>query len=320
MSGLSSGHWFPILSSRELDKRPVAKTRFGARLVFWRTRSGEPVCLEDRCAHRGTALSLGRVRADSIECPFHGFRFASNGRCVRVPAEGADWKIPDHFRVGTRTIREADGYVWNWRGPAVAADELPPLPELQIVAGMHFGETHYTWNAHYTRAIENVLDYSHLPFVHRRSIGAFVRDPATRVRVEPRDGGFLFYQEKARKNDRQYVDFIYPNLWFNRVGKSFVMAATFVPVDDSRTEVYVRWYHRIPRPLHSLVDLWGTFSQYLVFNDDLPIVSSQRPANVDDADNDKLVPSDGGLVAYRRLRRSHQEELRAGHEQPRPAP
>jgi len=98
------------------------------------------------------------------------------------------------------------------------------------------------------------------------------------------------------------------------------MAATFMPIDAARTEVYVRWYHRVPRPLHPLVNLWGQLSQYLVFNDDLPIVSSQQPTNVDDADNDKLVPSDGGLVAYRRLRRSHQEELRASHQQMRRAP
>ncbi|MDP6449682.1 MAG: hypothetical protein QGH93_05985 [Gammaproteobacteria bacterium] len=97
------------------------------------------------------------------------------------------------------------------------------------------------------------------------------------------------------------------------------MAATFMPVDDSHTEVCVRWYHRMPRLLHPLVDLWGRISQHLVFDDDLPIVSSQRPISVDDADTDKLVPSDGGVVTYRALRRAHREELRAGPQRIRPA-
>lgn len=299
-----------MLSSRELRSRPVARTRFGERLVFWRTRAGDAVCMLDRCAHRGAALSLGALRGDTIECRFHGFRFASGGQCVRVPAEGDDWPIPPQLQVATKPVREASGYLWSWRGPAVPPDELPPLPNIDIVADMHFGEVSYVWHAHYTRAIENVLDYSHLPFVHKRNIGAFIRDPRTQVRVEPHDGGFLFHQEKNRKNERQFVDFVYPNLWFNKVGKSFVMASTFMPIDDERTDVYVRWYHRAPRLLHPLVDLWGRFSQFLVFDDDLPIVASQRPASVDDAGDDRLVPSDGGLVAYRKLRRNHQEELR----------
>lgn len=319
MTVFSSGHWYPVLSSRQLRKHPVARTRFGERLVFWRTRSGDAVCMPDRCAHRGAALSLGRVSDDAIECRFHGFRFGAAGQCLRVPAEGDDWEIPDQLRVPTRPVREADGYLWSWRGPAAAAADLPPLPRADLVKDMHFGEVSYLWNAHYTRAIENVLDYSHLPFVHRRSIGAFIRDPRTRVRVESRDGGFLFFLDKQRKNDRQYVDFVYPTLWFNRVGRTFVLAATFMPVDDQRTEVYVRWYHRVPRPLHPLVDLWGRFAQFLVFDDDLPIVASQQPANVDDAGGDRLVPSDAGVVAYRKLRRSHQQELRQEPRESRPA-
>lgn len=263
----------------------------------------------DRCAHRGAALSLGKVCDDAIECPFHGFRFAPDGRCVRVPAEGDDWPIPGHFRVDTWPVCECDGYVWTWRGPEVATAERPAPPRLDIVDDMHYGETHYEWNAHYTRAIENVLDYSHLPFVHRRSIGAFIRDPVTRVRIEMHDDGFLFFQDRDRNSDRQYVDFRYPNLWFNRVGNSYVMAATFMPVDDTHTEVYVRWHHRVPRLLHPLVNLWGRFSQYLVFNDDLPIVASQRPVNVDDASDDRLIPSDGGVVAFRKLRRIHRLQV-----------
>lgn len=265
--------------------------------------------MEDRCAHRGAALSLGKVCGDAIECRFHGFRFAHDGRCVRVPAEGDDWPIPGHFRVETWPVVEVDDYVWTWRGPNVAAADRPAPPGLDIVDGMYFGEIHYEWQAHYTRAIENVLDYSHLPFVHRKSIGAFIRDPVTRVRIENHDDGFLFFQERDRKSDRQYVDFRYPNLWFNRVGKNYLLGATFVPVDDTHTEVYVRWYHRVPRPFHPLVNVMGRFSQYLVFNDDLPIVASQRPANVDDAASDRLVPSDGGLIAFRKLRKLHQTQV-----------
>ena len=297
-----------MLSTRELKNRPVAKTRFGQALVFWRDTNGQPVCLDDRCAHRGAALSLGKVSGNAIECPFHGFRFDGTGQCIRVPAEGDDWTIPARFRVPEHRVRESGGYIWAWRGPEVATADLPRLPRQPILDGLKFGEARSTWNNHYTRCIENVLDYSHLPFVHRKNLGAFIRDPVTKVNVEPVDDGFRFYLV-GNDSERQFVEFTFPTLWANKIGKKYVLTTTFVPVDDTHTEVYVRWYHALPEILRPLSNLFGRLSQYIVFKDDLPIVASQRPANVDNAESDKLVPSDGGLVAFRKLRRIHQEEI-----------
>lgn len=313
---LSPGHWYPVLSSLELRDRLVAKTRFGLPLVFWRDANGRAVCLEDRCAHRGAALSLGKAVDGAIECSFHGFRYDGAGRCVRVPAEGDEWQIPEQLRVTAHTITEGGGYVWAWRGPDVARESLPALPRQPILEGLRYVESRSTWNAHYTRCIENVIDYSHLPFVHRRNIGAFIRDPVTKVDVKPFAGGFRFDLLGHKATGRQFVEFTYPTLWANKIGRKSVLVATFMPVDDRHTEVYFRWYHALPPILRPLMQLWGRFSQYLVFKDDLPIVASQLPANVDDpgvddAHADKLVPSDAGLVAFRKLRRDHRAEIRA---------
>ena len=307
---LSRGHWYPVLSTREIKARPVAKMRFGRRLVFWRGVENEVVCLEDRCAHRGAALSLGKVTDGAIECPFHGFCFDKHGKCIRVPAEGESWEIPEHFRVTAYPVREGGGYIWTWRGPDARTEDLPPLPRQTLLEDLDYGETRSIWNSHYTRCIENVIDYSHLPFVHRRNIGAFIHDPVTRVRVKPCDNGFRFYCGED-ESERQFVEYTFPTLWANKVGNKYVMAATFMPVDDTHTEVYVRWYHALPAWLRPAMNLWGRLSQYIVFKDDLPIVSSQQPANADDAGADKLVPSDAALVEFRKLRLAHQQEIRA---------
>lgn len=308
---LSKGHWYPILSSRELGKTPISRTRFGRSIVIWRNDAGRVAIMLDRCPHRGAALSQGRVRDGVIECPFHGFRYDTAGRCILVPAEGDDWQIPDQLRARTYSAREGAGYVWLWRGPKVAEDDLPSLPEQPLLAGLRYGETNYIWNAHYTRCIENVIDYSHLPFVHRKNLGAFIKNPRTRVLVKPFTGGFNFYMIGRDNFERQFVEFVYPTLWANQIGRNFVMSTTFVPVDDTHTDVYVRWYHRLPAVLDPLINLYGQISQFIVFKDDLPIVASQQPVNVDDATSDRLVPSDAALVAYRKLRRAHQEEIRA---------
>jgi phenylpropionate dioxygenase-like ring-hydroxylating dioxygenase large terminal subunit len=305
---LSSGHWYAVLSARELGSRPVGRMRFGERLVFWRDEAGRACCVRDRCAHRGAALSLGRVREGRIECPFHGFCYDRSGQCVRVPVERqAD--LAAGLRVEGFAVTESDGYVWLWRGPAEEPDRLPPAPPLAPVAGLAWGETHYPWEAHYTRCIENVLDYSHLPFVHRTTLGRRIRDPVCAVAVDPLPGGFRARMLRD-SSKRQFIELVYPNVWLNGFGGRFALGAAFVPVDDRHTETYVRWYHPPGlRAIQPLVDALGRLAQYLVFRDDLPIVASQQPRNVDSAaTSDRLVPSDAAIIEYRRLRRSYQQE------------
>ena len=185
----SKGSWWPVLASSELGKQPVGRTRFGERFVFWRD-GGRVVCMADQCPHRGAALSLGCVdaAAGTISCPFHGLAFAADGRCVKIPME-QDYAIPEGFGVRTLPAHEEDGYVWVWYGP-LPDGELPAVPRHPDTLDMRYGEATGTWHAHYTRCIENVCDFSHLPFVHKTTIGRFKKDWVISVEVEDVPGRF----------------------------------------------------------------------------------------------------------------------------------
>ena len=306
---VSSGHWYAVLSSRELAQAPVARQRFGQRLVFWRDADGVPGCLVDRCPHRGAALSLGQVVDGEIACPYHGFQFATDGRCLRVPAEGTEWDIPGHFRAAAMTIAESQDFIWLWRGPQVATAALPPVPQQPGIDELVWDECVQRWPAHYTRCIEGVIDHSHLPFVHRKTLGRRMRDPVTRIRVDDVPGGFRANLLEAG-GVRHHVDFTYPNIWTQQLIKGYAMSATFAPVDDSTTEVYCRVHHRLNfAPLRPLMRLWCRVSNYLVFHEDQAVLDSQLPRNADDAGDEKLVPSDAAILAFRRLRAAHGAEL-----------
>jgi phenylpropionate dioxygenase-like ring-hydroxylating dioxygenase large terminal subunit len=68
--------WYAILESNEIPKgKPVAVKRLGEMLVFWRTHDGQSACARDLCAHRGAALSRGKVHGDCVACPFHGLEY-----------------------------------------------------------------------------------------------------------------------------------------------------------------------------------------------------------------------------------------------------
>jgi phenylpropionate dioxygenase-like ring-hydroxylating dioxygenase large terminal subunit len=298
---ISTHHWYPVLSSRELGKRPAGRIRFGERLVFWRTADGTISCMSDVCPHRGAALSLGRVKQNSLACPFHGLEFATDGSCTHIPVE-TDQSLCAHLKVATQPVREAAGFIWIWRGSAPATDALPPFhPDL---ADKNYGESLSVWPAHYTRCIENVCDYSHLPFVHRTTIGLFKREYTTQVEIEDVPGGFRAHLLQQGKR-KQYLEFLYPNLWMLRVSGGNIMSAVFVPIDNSTTQVYGRTWHGLPMPgLRRLMDAYTRFSQFMVFREDWPIVASQLPGDVSKVTDEKLLPSDAPVVAYRKLHRA----------------
>ena len=297
------GSWWAVAASAELGKRPLGLTRFNEKLVFWRNGT-DVVCMRDRCPHRGAALSLGRINKKdcTLACPFHGLEFGADGRCTHVPVE-SDYNIPPDFGVQTYPVREADGYIFLWRGPV--PDELPELPVHHDTIGMGHGDSSGIWHAHYTRCIENVCDFSHLPFVHRTTIGLFKKDWVTSIRMQDVVGGFRAHLLENGKQ-LQSFEFLYPNRWLLRLSPNFMQGLVFAPIDDQNTFVYGRtWYRPAIPGMKWLMDPYTRFSQFMVFREDWPIVASQDPGDVLEATDEKLLPSDAPVMAYRKLHRSH---------------
>lgn len=110
--------WYVVAWSTEVGRDPVSRRVGDDPLVLFRTQDGTAVCLTDRCAHRGYPLSAGRVVDDPVECGYHGFTFAGDGACTRVPGQST---IPGKARVRAYPLHEKDGWVWVWTG-------APPSP------------------------------------------------------------------------------------------------------------------------------------------------------------------------------------------------
>ncbi|MDP6436111.1 MAG: aromatic ring-hydroxylating dioxygenase subunit alpha [Gammaproteobacteria bacterium] len=300
----STGNWFPVISTRELRDKPLAKKRFGQALVFWRDSKGRAVCMRDICPHRGAKLSPGHIKDDVITCPFHGIEFDSQGHCARIPPEG-ERPIPDDFCVQTLTCFESGEYIWLWTGSDVDALSLPEPPRHSDMDGLPYGESTSIWPAHFTRCIENVCDFSHLPFVHRTTIGMFRSETQSNVEIEEIDQGFRAYLIEENK-PAQCLEFLYPNLWMLKISSGFPMTAMFAPVDEHTTEVYGRTVYRSDFPgKRILMDLYTRISQFLVFREDWPIVAGQWPIDVKDVAGEKLLPSDAPVIAYRKLLHAH---------------
>ncbi|WP_293028116.1 aromatic ring-hydroxylating dioxygenase subunit alpha [Pandoraea sp.] len=314
-----SEHWYPVLQSRELGRKPLGVERFGRRLVFWRTEDGRAHAHPDRCPHLGAQLSRGAVDRDCLSCPFHGFAFDAQGQCRRIPAIGRQGKIPKGMALEAFAVREAHGLLWLWWGaPREVYPELPFFPELDD--GWRYGTETVEWPVHYTRAIENQLDVAHLPFVHRTTIGAGGRSLVEGPYIESDDHGIRVWVTNAAdvgQSPRTLAElataaagappglhFRFPALWLLNLGERQKNMIAFVPVNESTTRYYLRFYHRVRNPLlaRPLEFIMGLSNRFIL-NQDRRVVVTQTPRDSAHAEQDRLIGADRAIIEFRRWHR-----------------
>lgn len=163
--------WYVAARSAELEAgRLLPRFLLGDPVVMYRTEDGHPVALVDRCIHRQMPLSMGRLRGDRLECGYHGLTYDPDGSCVRVPGSK---RISDRVRVQAFPLTEGHGLVWIWMGYPDGADpELIPDHHWYTADGWSTASGTLHMNARTQLLNENLLDLSHLSFLHPDSIGS----------------------------------------------------------------------------------------------------------------------------------------------------
>ena len=311
--------WYAVLESHEVKRgKPVGVTRMGEKMVFWRDQGGNVVAQSDLCPHRGVALSAGELKGDCIMCPFHGFRFDSSGRCTVIPANGKNTPVPKAFQVKTYPTHEANDFIFiYWGKPAGDIGKPPWLtdigPEFSYASGVD------RWNTHYSRAIENQLDTPHVPFVHATTIGRGAGtiadgpwvewDAVDRFRViplyRPDDGSAAIHADQKSAPEKEFhLEFIFPNLWQNYLSEKARVMLAFVPVDEENTVIYFRQYQKFVRTpgVRTLVNKLSVPLNRLILHQDRRVVLTQLPKITSLRMGEKLIPSDGPIIEYRRQR------------------
>ncbi|MGA8615209.1 MAG: aromatic ring-hydroxylating dioxygenase subunit alpha [Xanthobacteraceae bacterium] len=167
-------YWYPVLQSEELQpKRPLGFMALGEALVAWRDAQGRPHVMRDKCPHRAAKLSAGRVLDGALQCAWHGLRFDGTGKCVMIPWEPDESKIPQEISVKSYPSDELGGYVWAYIGepekfqPPPLADSVPEelaKPEEFIWFRMPTD----VWQANWLQSIES-SDGFHAVMLHSES-------------------------------------------------------------------------------------------------------------------------------------------------------
>jgi phenylpropionate dioxygenase-like ring-hydroxylating dioxygenase large terminal subunit len=177
--------WYVAASGHEVTRKPLGRMILGEPVVLFRKEDGTPVALEDRCVHRHLPLSMGKLVGDLLQCHYHGLRYDGTGQCVKVPGQNA---VPPGARVKSYPVAERHRWLWIWMGDAARAD--PDLiPDFHWLDDPQWGAkaSYLHVKANWQLIVDNLLDLTHLAFVHESTIGnaALVENAAVKVERAP---------------------------------------------------------------------------------------------------------------------------------------
>jgi nitrite reductase/ring-hydroxylating ferredoxin subunit len=164
--------WYLFGASASLE-RPISKRMLGRNLVAFRTESGRAVVMQGNCAHMGADLGCGKVVGETLQCPFHGWRYDAGGMCVDVPCapvlEPRERAAPSFARLQAYPVVERHGYLFFFNG----REPLFPLPFFwgeepeRFVAGEIF---RYTADCNWYMNASHAFDVQHFASVHDREL------------------------------------------------------------------------------------------------------------------------------------------------------
>jgi len=293
--------WYPACFASDVERdAPYQFTLLGEPLVFWRDNEGVMQCVRDRCPHRAVPLSEGRVNEKGeLECGYHGWTFTGRGACTGIPqiepGSGLDTALKSpRSCVTSYNAREAQGMVWVFpvareRAPATLPD-LPLVPEYDdpdCVCQDIFRDLPMDWGT----LLENVMDVSHVPFTHHKSVGN--RENATPVNLELTSAegvtarGFQgVWKEGPRrgKYGTQYTEFQAPTLMRHTLRTPSFTTLTVVyavPTTPGRCRLLARFPFifkaALPRFIFGLYPQWFSHTnQNAILEDDQIFLHKQE--------------------------------------------
>ena len=254
-------YWQPVapLDSLPADGSPQPIRIMGEDLVLFRDDQGAVGLIDRKCAHRCADLALGRIESGGIRCPYHGWLFGVDGRCLDQPAEAS----PDakrRIRTKSYPLHEAAGAFWAYMGPG----EPPLFPNYPALLGgeAHCYTTRWLGNCNWLQASEGNIDPVHTSYLHQIELadanmnarwGVFANQARPELSIEETRFGIRLYTKRViegtNRNSLRITNFVMPNAcavggFEGYLGEGGLTMLWDVPIDDTH---HWRWefiFHR----------------------------------------------------------------------------
>lgn len=190
--GINPNYWYPVFWADQLQPGDVVSVQvWESSLAVYRHADGSVSALANACPHKGVELHRGEVHGNNLVCPYHGWEFNSDGRCVDIPYFPQEQKLPC-AQARSYPTREAYGIIWVFPG-AIELAEQQPLPEVPQYdqPGWFMVRIPGHFQAHFSICNENTMDVFH-GFLHKDLQGWY--DPKLINLKQDDDGVAADYQ------------------------------------------------------------------------------------------------------------------------------
>lgn len=258
-------YWQPVALAEELaGDRPLRATRvLGHDLVLFRDESGSLGLVDRDCPHRGADLSFGRLEDGGLRCPFHGWLFDVEGRCLETPAEPEGSRLCTRIRQAAYPVVERSGIVFGYLGPG----EPPAFPEFDcfIAPESHTFAFKGLFECNWLQALEVGIDPAHASYLHRffedadvagsygkqfRGASSDSAMPITRVlrehgrpdiRIDDTEYGMRLTALRKLDDEHTHVrvtNLVFPQAFVIPMSADMTISQWHVPIDDHRCYWY----------------------------------------------------------------------------------
>ncbi len=320
--------WHPACTLAELEgsdgegNGPIGRTLLDESIVIARL-DGVVVAMRDRCAHRHTRLSSGKVIDHRVlRCPYHGWEYGPDGQCVRIPA-CPNAPIPRKASTLSYECQVEYGLVWvrldsSWDCTSIPYCGAWDNPEYKrvIVAEP------YDWESSAERRWENFTDFSHFAYVHPGTLYHPAYSEPMIVPIDRVNGEMRFFMEPGKEmldslppdsplgtwDYRAAVPFsINLDIRLYRDGKPFLLWTTSSPASGESCRNFMIIAHTDP----DLPDEQPLDFQSIVLAEDQPVVETQ-PGGL--SLGEVSLPTDKVSNQYRKWLRELDAAARVGKE------
>ncbi|MFL6624297.1 MAG: Rieske 2Fe-2S domain-containing protein [Sulfurifustis sp.] len=199
--------WYVAAWGEEITRNLFSRQILGESVLMYRKEDGTPVAMSNVCPHRMAPLDHGVLRGDVVECRYHGLQFDCTGQCVKNPHPAGNGPIPPRAKLTTYPVVEKWGAIWIWMGDKTP--DLSLMPDFSWIDEKDkYREIHGMCpvKAHYELITDNVLDLTHLPYLHAGGLG---NEPENlyNEQVENIQDGNTYWCKRSSKNVNASPDF-----------------------------------------------------------------------------------------------------------------
>ena len=340
-------YWHPVALTSEVSETPKSIRILGEDLVIFKTTKGNIGLVHKACPHRRASMLYGKTEERGIRCCYHGWLFSLDGKILETPGEDTNSisakKLRETFKLGAYPIIEFNGLVFSYLGPM---DKIPEFPHYDsfVIPGNTSSPYRIDYNCNWIQVLDAIMDPLHTSFLHGQSSG--VQFSAGFAEV----GEIDFYERGIQYlgcNTRRIED----NVWI-RVNElilpNFTQAGAAFAADGTKSRYFgrssfTRWV--VPIDDHHCVALaWANFGDRgdpIEYNNQEGFEKieageianrtlEEKQKSPGDAEavegmgsisshkGEHLMPTDRGVMIYRRRIRKLIKSLKEGKEPPQP--